>query len=213
MTISSSADARIGEPVRARHGHKRRAVLLVALGLIAIGSFVIWGPVGIGSGPLSAAIGGMDAGVHSGRGPVGFIIPIRNAGNSPAVVDGIDLSGGTSYPAPQVLKLEVVTSGGCGGIWPARQTGRGFMPAGCGGTTAGALIGHAFGRTPAFGLPVAIEVAAPRRGTCWVMTKIVVHYHVGIRHFSASDPRYQLIVCASSAQLQSAEDAAAASAG
>jgi len=212
MTASSSTDVCMAKPTRARDGHRRRVVLVVAVGLVAIGSFVTWGLVGIGSGPLSAAIGGMDAGVDSGRGPVGFIIPIRNTGSSQAVVDGIDLIGGTSYPAPHVLKLEVVSSNGCGGIWPARQTGRGFMPAECGGTTTGALIGHAFGRTPAFGLPAAIEVAAPPRGTCWVMTKIVVHYHVGIRHYSASDPNYQLVVCASSAQLQSAEDAAVASA-
>lgn len=105
-----------------------------------------------------------------------------------------------------------MTSGDCGGIWPTQPIVRGFVLVGCGGTSAGALVGHAFGRTPAFGVPAAIEVAAPRRGTCWVVTKIVVHYHVGIRHYSASDPSYQLVVCASSAQLQSAEDAAASSA-
>jgi hypothetical protein len=40
------------------------------------------------------------------------------------------------------------------------------------------------------------------------MTKIVVHYHVGIRHYSASDPNYQLVVCANSGQVKSAMDAA-----
>ena len=53
----------------------------------------------------------------------------------------------------------------------------------------------------------AAEVAAPRPGTCWVMTKIVVHYHVGIRHYSATDP-YQLAVCSDSAQVKAAMNAA-----
>lgn len=40
------------------------------------------------------------------------------------------------------------------------------------------------------------------------MTKIVVHYHVGIRHYSATDP-YQLVVCANSDQVNAAMNAAA----
>jgi hypothetical protein len=41
------------------------------------------------------------------------------------------------------------------------------------------------------------------------MTKIVVRYHVGIRHYSASDP-YQLVVCSDAAQVNSAMEAAQA---
>ena len=39
------------------------------------------------------------------------------------------------------------------------------------------------------------------------MTKIVVHYHVGIRHYSASDP-YQLVVCADHTLVDAATAAA-----
>lgn len=33
---------------------------------------------------------------------------------------------------------------------------------------------------------VAFEVAAPPRGRCWVLTTVVVHYHVGIRYYTAA---------------------------
>ena len=142
---------------------------------------------------------------------MGFIIPFRNPGDSPAVVDGLDLIGGTRYAAPRLLRLDVLTSGRCGGAWPARQAARGFTLAGCGGTAVGSLIGSSVGghHTAFFGFPAAAEVAAPGPGTCWVMTKIVVHYHVGIRHYSATDPLV-LAVCTDSAQIESAMNAAEA---
>ena len=206
---SSLIDRPTDKSVRAWYGRQRRVIILVAVGLFAIGAFLLWGPVGLGNGPLSAASYATQGAVHSGGGPVGFVIPIHNSGDSYAVVDGLDLIGGTSYPGPHVLGLEVLTSGLCGAAWPARQAAGGFVLVGCGGTDAGPLIGHAFGPThPASpGFPAAAEVAAPRPGTCWVMTKIVVHYHVGIRHYSATDPN-RLAVCADSAQVNSAMNAA-----
>ncbi len=210
MTTNSSIDDPNDKSARAWLRHKRRVLALVAAGLLVTGSFLLWGPIGIGNGPLTAAIGGMDSAVHPGRKPVGFIISIQSSGDSRAVVDGIELIGGTRYPAPHLLGLEVLTSGDCGGVWPTRPTERGFALAGCGGAGEGPLVGHAFGRTHpvSLGFSAAAEVAAPRRGACWVMTKIVVHYHVGIRHYSATDPYYQLVVCADSGQAKSAADAA-----
>jgi hypothetical protein len=212
MTSLSTGDAaHPHESMRARlgHGRKPRIIILAAAGLLAIGAFLLWGPIGLGNGPLSAAVGISDGWSHSG-GPVGFVIPLHNSGDAPAVIDGLDIIGGTRYPAPRVLGLEVLSAGKCEGGWPAHPAVRGFVLAGCGGTDAGPLIGHAFGGpTPriSFGFPAAAEVAAPRSGGCWVVTKIVVHYHVGIRHYSSSGP-YQLAVCASSRQVESAMNAA-----
>jgi hypothetical protein len=39
------------------------------------------------------------------------------------------------------------------------------------------------------------------------MTKVVVHYHVGIRHYSATEPA-DIAVCADAAQLNAAMKAA-----
>ena len=40
-----------------------------------------------------------------------------------------------------------------------------------------------------------------------VITKVVVHYHVGIRHYTATEPS-QIAVCADSAQVNAAMKAA-----
>jgi hypothetical protein len=208
MTISS-IDHPSDTSLRAWYGRKRRVIILAAAGLLATGAFLQWGPIGLGNGPLSTALDYGEGAVHTG-GPVGLFIPIHNSGGSSAVVDGLDLISGTSYPGPHVLGLEVLTSGGCiGGIWPVRQAIRGFVLVGCGGTDAGPLIGHAVGPTRPVspGFPAVAEIAAPRPGTCWVMTKVVVHYHVGIRHYSATGAS-GLAVCADSAQLNAAMKAA-----
>jgi LDH2 family malate/lactate/ureidoglycolate dehydrogenase len=47
----------------------------------------------------------------------------------------------------------------------------------------------------------------PEPGTCWVMTEIVVHYHVGIRRYAATNP-YELAVCAKRALVDAAMTAA-----
>lgn len=196
-------------PVRAWLRRMRRVIILAAAGLLAAGAFLLWGPVGLGNGPLSLGLNYGQGSVHAGS-PVGLAIPILNSGDSSAVVDGMDLIGGTSYPGPHLLGLEVLTSDTCMGIWPARQTAGGFALAGCGSARgAGPLIGHAVGPTKPVsrGFPAAAEITAPSPGTCWVMTEVVVHYHVGIRHYSATE-RSQIAVCADPAQLNAAMKAA-----
>lgn len=212
MTSSSTGEpAHPREPTASRLwlGRMPRVIVLLAVGLLAVGTFLFWGPIGLGNGPLNAALGAEEGSGYSGHGPIAFVIPIYNSKDTPVVIDGLDLIGGTSYPRPHLLGLEVLASAACAGAWPAHPAGRGFSLAGCGGADAGPLIGHAFGgpshRLP-LGLPAAAEVTGPAPRTCWVMTKVVVHYHVGIRHYSASDP-YQLVVCADSATSQVANSA------
>ncbi len=205
LSIDDPQDTR----VRARYRRKSRVVILAAAGLLAAGAFLLWGPIGLGNGPLSTGLGYEEGAVHAGS-PVGLVIPIYNSGSSPAVVDGLDLIGGTSYPGPHVLGLEVLTSDTCMGTWPARQEAGGFVLVGCGSARgASPLVGHAIGptRPVSRGFPAAAEIAAPRPGTCWVMTKVVVHYHVGIRHYSATEPS-SIAVCADSAQVNAAMKAA-----
>jgi hypothetical protein len=206
---NSLIDPPKGTSVRGWLSRMRRVILLVAAGLLATGAFLLWGPIGLGNGPLSTGLNYGQGSVHVG-GPVGLAIPIYNSGDSSAVVDGVDLIGGTSYPGPHVLGLEALTSDTCMGIWPARQAAGGFVLVGCGSARGPSpLVGHAVGptRPVSRGFPAAAEIAAPRPGTCWVVTKVVVHYHVGIRHYSATEPA-QIAVCAESAQLNAAMKAA-----
>jgi hypothetical protein len=190
--------------------HRRRLLVTAAIGVLVVGAFLLWGPIGLGNGPLSAAMYATVGGPDSSGGPVGFMIGMHNSGQGPAVIDGIELVGATSYPAPRLLSLVVLTSGRCGGPWPARQTKRGFVLAGCGGKDSGSLIGHPIGPTlpHSFGFPGAAEVTAPYPGTCWVLTEIIVHYHVGIRYYTATDP-YELAVCTHEPALNAAMMAAA----
>src|SRR5262245_51458663 len=83
--------------------------------MLAVGAFLLWGPIGLGNGPLNAGAGGVTGGTDPGGGPLGFIIPIRNSGDAPAVVDGVELIGGTRYADPHLLALGALTSGICGG--------------------------------------------------------------------------------------------------
>lgn len=207
--ISSPIDDQKGKPVRPCYG--RKLPILIAgtvLLLLAVGAFLLRGPIGLGNGPVDAGVYAGEGNVYSGRGSAGFIIPIHNSGSAPAVIDGIGLIGGTRYPAPRLLRLGVLASGVCGGAWPARQAGRGFVLIGCGGAYTSPLIGRAVGHTQpvSFGFPAAAEVTAPHPDTCWVMTQVVVHYHVGIRHYTATDP-YQLAVCTSDDQVNAAMNA------
>src|SRR5262249_25223341 len=84
---------------------------------------------------------------------------------------------------------------------PVRRTSHGFVQAGCPGTVQGPLIGRSFGFGHALSVNVtaAAELPAPPPGTCWVTTKIVVHYHIGIRHFSASG-QFEEAVCTTGPQ-------------
>lgn len=211
MSAESAVDAP-GSSGRFRWPWSRRWRYLagVVVALLAVGAFLLWGPIGIGNGPLSMGAWDTNSWADPGLSPIGTIIPVNNSGGAPGVIDAVQLVGNTRYPTPRLIApLELLTSGKCGGAWPARSAGHGFVLAGCGGTYDGPVIGHAFGPTPAagFGYPAAAELAAPKVGGCWVLTAVVVHYHVGIRHYVVTDPD-GLVVCTASAAIKAATSAA-----
>lgn len=141
---------------------------------------------------------GAEGATAQGAGPVGTILPVYNTAHSAAIIDSVQLIGHTRYPSPRVIRLAVLASATCGGVWPARSELHGFVMVGCGGRYLGPLIGRAVGpitQKISPGFPAAAELSGPGPGTCWVTTEVVVHYHIGIRYWSATDP-FQLAVCA-----------------
>jgi hypothetical protein len=82
-------------------------------------------------------------------------------------------------------------------------------PIGLGNGPLSTGVGYGVGPTHQVGpgFPSAVEVAAPRPGSCWIITKVVVHSHMGIRHYADTEPT-QLAVCADSAQVNAAQKAA-----
>jgi hypothetical protein len=167
----------------------RRVIIPAVVAILAAGAFLLWGPVGLGNGPVSVRMSGAVGWTDSAGSRVLAPLPIRYSGHSEAVIDGVQLVGGTRYPAPHVLALEVLaTSSTCAPLGPASRTSRGFAAPGCSGTVQGPLIGRSFGSRHVLSVDVtaAAEMQAPPPGQCWVTTKIVVRYHIGIRHFNAS---------------------------
>jgi hypothetical protein len=180
-----------------------RIAELVTAVLLLAGAFLLWGPIGIGSGPLGVEMAASTGGVDRHGTAVGFVVPLYNSGHSLAVVDAVSLAGGTRFPEPRLLGLDVLAKAACIGPWPVRATHPGFVIVGCGGGYRGPLLGRSvpYVQPVSGGFPAAAEVSAPRPGTCWAMTAVVVRYHVGIRYYTATD-RYDLAMCAPGAARQ-----------
>jgi hypothetical protein len=177
----------------------RRLLIVIMVALLAIGAFLVWGPIGLGSGPLRMGNDGAGSGEVSSRTPVAIVDPIRNTGGSALVIDEIQLLGNGSYPAPHALAMEVITYTSCFGLLSTRTTAAGFvLTDGCGSRALGPLYGRAIGDENSADVMAAFEIRPPRPGACWLMTRIVARYHVGIRHYEVTEP-YVMAACAGSA--------------
>jgi hypothetical protein len=174
--------------------------------LLVIGAILLWGPIGLGNGPLGVRFDGTDGWMDPEEVPAALVLPLFNSGGSAAVVDSVELVGGTRYAAPRLVHLEVLSETECAGPWPARPDGRGFALVSCpDARDQGPLLGRSIGphtATDSRGFQAAAIATAPRPRTCWVITKIVIHYHVGIRHYAATDV-FTIAVCGRGANAQS----------
>jgi hypothetical protein len=168
---------------------RRRVIIAVITALAVVGAFLMWGPIGLGAGPLTPAFSnGVGWGIAGSRGPLAFALPIANNGAAPAVVDAVQLIGLSGYQSPHVIAMEATSYSACGDGWPTRPVPGGFWGLPCPVKIFGPLIGHVF--EPAgkgvVQQQVAFEVAAPPGNKCWVLTNVVIHYHVGIKHYTAA---------------------------
>lgn len=185
----------------ARFSRRKRIIVPVVIALLAIGAFLQWGPVGLGNGPLVMGNGGGSSTMAQPR-PARFadLIPYAGVGSGPVTVDGITLVNHTSYPTPRLVATELVLADMTQCTFgQAGKAARGFGVAGCGGSRyVSPLLGRPLARQPATGVmsyAAGLEMSPPKPGGCWVLTDVVVRYHVGIRHFSA-DERLDTVVCA-----------------
>jgi len=176
-----------------------RALAGVVVILLGIGAFLTRGPIGLGNGPLSFGTFSI-AGTHDpGGAPIGLVVPVINHGKSPALITGITLvGGGGGYPPPRLITSFGADDRDCAGR--VRLT----LPSAAGGP--GCATGHLALRRMAIppsrkvldqvsgrrvavaSLGVIAEAAAPAAGRCWTVKTIAVHYHVGIRHYTATTP-------------------------
>ena len=186
MSLALPPDGRHNSLRSRRERHWRWIAAAVIAGVAAT-AFLIWGPIGLGSGPVTVdgPSGGQILGPQDQA--WGMMVPVL-AGNSAAVTDQVALVGGDGYLGPRVLSLQELAtgSGDCGGTYP--WAGPDGILSSCAIDGLHRLIGVPLpGNNPGVNMVIKIGPPAARSG-CWVVTAIVVHYHVGIRHYTATGP-------------------------
>jgi hypothetical protein len=188
---------------RSRRGRLGRWLALAVIASLAAAAFVAWGPIGLGSGPLavSAPGGGQILGLRNQA--WGIMVPIE-AGGSRAVIDRVTVAGGDGYGGPRVLSILEVAGrpGQCGGTFPWNGPESILNTCAIGGLHR--LIGLRLpGDNP--GVVMVIKVGPPVSGSsCWTLTAVAVHYHVGIRHYTVTSAA-DFAACKTAAQEQYAD--------
>ncbi len=176
-----------------------------AAALAAVSALLAWGPIGLGNGPLwlPTASGGSYGGSQLRTGSVAYVLPIGNRGHSAAVIDSVGVTYRQGFTPPVLLKALTghMTHYGC--IALGAVHGRGSVMAGCVQSdlqvVTGATIPAGSYRSVALirkhQPALVLELAGPGPRRCWDITSIVVHYHVGIRHYSGTFPQANIIMC------------------
>jgi len=195
-----------------RIGWSRRWAAGVAGFAFAAAAFLLWGPIGLGSGPLTvfAPAGGQLLGVRldgvrEQNRAWGLIVGLQ-AGNSGAVIDSVSVAGGAGYPRPHVLSAWTVSArpGQCGGDFP--WSGPESILSFCAAGSLHHLIGQRLpGDNP--GVYIVLKIGPPADASgCWVATSMTVHYHVGIRHYTVAS-RGSFAACKTRSEESAAADA------
>jgi hypothetical protein len=193
-----------GRAPRAVSRRGRQLITLAAASVMIVGAFLLWGPIGIGNGPLEVPFAGnVSYGSGDfGGGPVAYVVPLVNSGRAGAVLDQVTIVGVPGQLQPRLLAAKTgrYTGYQCWDLGPLTDgKGRSALP-GCvlsplrpaagltvpGGTRQAGVL-----HNPA----LVLELAGPAAGRCWVLSGIVLHYHVGFRHYSASSPQGEVSSC------------------
>jgi hypothetical protein len=203
-----SLHARINS-ARASLKRRRRIIVSVAGTLLAIGAFVAWGPIGIGAGPVGSGTSSSSTDTPVPRTQPAVFVTSIDAGKSGAVIDSVSVFSDGSYPAPRVISIKGDRDEVCGGAWPLTGVENFYNTCDAGGPVP--LIGRAvpvsstvdvptLGRLVYPGIGIAIETAPPGKAGCWLVTSVVIRYHIGIRHYTATHGM-SLTACSSASRL------------
>lgn len=180
---------------RARWKRMRLIIVPVIAVQAAAGAFAAWGPIGIGPGPIGNRQSAYsDTDPVSRTQPAWLVVPVE-AGHSGATIDRINVLSDGSYPAPRVIAIKGDGDQVCSGVWPVAGPENFYANCVAGGLVP--LLGRpvparshvnvpSLGLVNYPGIGAAIEAAPPGPAGCWNVTKFVMHYHVGIRHYTAT---------------------------
>lgn len=176
-----------------------------AAALAGVSAFLAWGPIGLGNGPLwlPTASGGTYGWSQQRTASVAFVLPIGNHGQSAAVIDNVGVTYRQGFKPPVLLKTLTgqMTGYACTALGAA--SGPRSALAGCvrpdlqvvTGTTIPAGAYRPSGRSRKHEPALVLELAGPGHRQCWDITSIVVHYHVGIRHYAGTFPQANVMTC------------------
>jgi hypothetical protein len=171
----------------------RRWLLATAVAVAMAGAFLMWGPIGLGNGPLWLPTTGGYGWTEAQIEPVGYVVPIGNGGHGAAIIDGVGVTGSPGS-APSILRHALIghmagydctSLGGFSGHTSALAgCVRPFLKSAVGAAIpVGTYLAAGRGR-PA----LVLELAGPRPRGCWKITSVVVSYHIGIRHYVGTFP-------------------------
>lgn len=161
MSVAQLAQSTDGSPRTGSRFRPRIVVPTIAV-LLAVGAFLLFGPIGLGNGPL--AVPSMDGrfGLSTAQ-PTAYVATLVNAGGSAAVIDGVTLTSAAGYPRARLLTIRVAGHSTYGCIYTLMSS-----LAGCARPPFAAATGFAVGphaNTAAGnrgGPALVIEVAGPR---------------------------------------------------
>lgn len=180
----------------------RRWLAATAVAVAVAGTFLAWGPIGLGNGPLwLPASGFVYSWTEPQVQPVVYVLPIGNAGHGAAIIDSVGVTGSPRF-APSILRQALVgymagydctalgafsgyTSALAGCVQPRLKS------------AAGAVIPVATypARRDRNGQALVLKLAGPRPGRCWDITSVVIRYHIGIRHYVGTFAGANVITC------------------
>lgn len=192
-----------GASPSSRPARRMRAVIPAMVVLLAIGGFLYWGPVGLGNGPLGVPSMQGRFGLSTSQ-PTAFVATLVNTGGSAAVIDEVALTSAAGYPRARVLAVRVARNSSYGCVYTLMSsfTGCARPPL---VTAAGFAVAPRVNTAPGRrgGPALVIEIAGPPSAGCVALTAIVVRYHVGIRHYTATVPQGFVWACGTHARQPS----------
>jgi hypothetical protein len=184
---------------------RRRWLVATVVAVAAVGSFLAWGPIGLGNGPIwvPTAESGTYSWNESRTEPAVYVLPIGNHGQGAAIIDTVVVTGRQGFAPPVLLRAFAGRMSGyaCTALGPF--SGPRPVWAGCVQPRLDRVRGAAIppgtylfrGRIHKHEPALVLELAGPDPGKCWDMTSVVIHYHVGIRRYAGTFPQANVITC------------------
>jgi hypothetical protein len=177
------------------------AAVAVAVG----GAFLVWGPIGLGNGPLwmSNSSRGVWSWSDLQSEPVAYVLSIENHGPGAVIIDGVVVTGSPLF-APVILQHALIGRAarwGCTSLGPFSGPGL----ASCvqpllHRATSAVIPGGTVLVVGKHDPTLVLELTGPRPGQCWDLTSVVVRYHVGIKHYVGTYPQVDTISCGAGGQ-------------